>query len=125
MNKAFTYILGIIILAVVLYGGYSYFFSGTADTGELLSRTQTNSIASGQEFLATLLRLKEINLTEQKSFLSDNTFRSLKDSSVILPEEPEGRVNPFLPIGKEAQPVVPLTPQTSGASQDEEEFIQG
>lgn len=121
MNKALTYILGIVILAVLLYGAYSYFSSGEADNGELLSRTQTGSIASGQEFLATLLRLKEINLTEQKSFLSDNTFRTLKDSSVILPEEPEGRVNPFLPIGKEAQPVTP----PSGASQTEEELIQG
>ena len=51
-----------------------------------------------REFLTLLLSVRSINLND--SIFADNTFLSLRDSSIVLvPDGNEGRPNPFAPLG--------------------------
>ena len=77
--------------------------NGTLDSSD--TNDQNSLLASN--FLSLLLNVKNIKLNV--SILSDRTFESLHDSSIILePDGTEGRPNPFAPIGNDGTaPVIP------------------
>ena len=57
---------------------------------------QNSSVA--REFLTLLLSVKSIKLND--AIFADNSFASLRDSSIVLtPDATEGRPNPFAPFG--------------------------
>ena len=60
------------------------------------------------DFLNLLLNVRNIKLNN--AIFSDNAFKSLRDSSIILiPDGNEGRVNPFAPIGLDDIGITPRT----------------
>ncbi len=66
---------------------------------------------SGQEFLATLLSIKNITLNDH--IFSDPAFKTLNDSTKeLVPEGNEGRPNPFAPIGTDTT-TTPVTPPSA------------
>jgi hypothetical protein len=79
---------------------------------------QNNTI--GANFLATLLSVKNITLDD--SIFNDPTFATLRDTSIVLvPDQTQGRPNPFAPIGTDVLPTSStqtgtLTP-TTGSSE--------
>ena len=69
---------------------------GTTSPNVTNTAEQTTQI--GADFLATLLNVKSITLDD--SIFTDPAFANLHDSSIVLiPDQTEGRPNPFLPIG--------------------------
>lgn len=67
-----------------------------------ITATQPGSApAVTSEFLSLLLNIKSIKLDD--SIFKDPAFTVLRDSSIILIQDtPEGRPNPFAPIGSDS-----------------------
>jgi hypothetical protein len=123
----FQKLKGIIIFAVIItivILVYVFYFRGApADEGSLTSSgaapdamSQTGEApdpALGEEFLVLLLNIQNIKL--DGTIFEDQAFKSLQDSSIVLVQDvPEGRPNPFAPIGTENQSAgmtPPATPQ--------------
>jgi hypothetical protein len=123
----FQKLKGIIIFAVIItivILVYVFYFKGDAvDEGALTSSgaapdavSQTGEApdpALGEEFLVLLLNIQNIKL--DGAIFEDPAFKSLQDSSIELVQDiPEGRPNPFAPIGSENQSAgaaAPVTPQ--------------
>ena len=89
-------ILATIVLIVISAGGFYYISRDKQDDSDLLT---SESVENGvdRELLATLLQLKSLKFNP--GLLQSNTFKSLKDFSREIPDEPKGRPNPFAPIG--------------------------
>jgi len=119
----FSKIKNIIIflaIATVVILAYVFYFRGSSEQANLVVSptegvpnadvTDTGSDAGaslGQDFLVLLLNVKNIRLDD--SIFSDPAFQSLHDSSIILIQDrPEGRPNPFAPIGSEGTPPLPI-----------------
>ena len=65
--------------------------------------------AVGEEFLTTLLNIKNIKLED--GIFSDPAFATLKDSTIeLVSEGNEGRINPFAPIGVDPSTIVTNIP---------------
>ncbi len=94
MNK--TNITFIIILLLVLGGGYFTFTSLKAD-GPVLNEQIVKKEIARKDFLKLIDKLKETSI--DIDFFSNEKFVELKDLSVTI-ELPEktGRLNPFLPF---------------------------
>ena len=72
--------------------------SPISDATGLNSNPQDSPV--NQDFLTILLNVKNVKLDD--SIFSDPAFNSLRDSSIVLvPDNTEGRPNPFAPIGFE------------------------
>ncbi|MEI8174968.1 MAG: hypothetical protein WCG28_03390 [bacterium] len=112
-----------IAIGAVFAGAYWYFTKGSStDTASLISvsgnavSTNTNTSAQidnsavAQEFLTSLLNVKNIKLDD--AIFSDKAFISLHDSSIILtPDGNEGRANPFAPLGNDVVAPTCVSPQ--------------
>ena len=112
MSKITKILLGVlaivIILAVYVYmtnkNGDSSSAAITAGSPTLVTAGPSpaagieEDTVTGQKFLATLLRLKELNIN--RAIFDDPTFTSLKDYGVTLIPETPGRNNPFAPLGE-------------------------
>ena len=112
-----------VVVAVVLVLVYVFFIkkapesapltssSGVPATGDVSTTTPsdgTADISSG--FISLLLSVKSIKLDD--SILKDQSFLSLRDSSITLVQDGnEGRPNPFAPIGSES-----ITPPTDSTA---------
>ena len=85
-----------VVIALVLFGAYFYFFSGSAapDSGSLVV---TGNSGQNDEILQLLLKLK--SLPFDTSVFQTPTFLSLRDFGQTIPSQPKGRPNPFAPIG--------------------------
>ena len=97
----FKYILFVLVGAVALFVAYSIFV--VRDSGEsavLVSENErTGRVpSSATELLRVLNDLQ--NITLDPRFFADEAYRSLRDWSVRLVPEPEGRTNPFAPFVK-------------------------
>jgi len=96
-------ILSGIIILIFGFIAYSVFLkpdvSTTADlvTGTSVSNQQ---LVTGKEILALLVDLKSIQL--QSDIFRDKAFRSLDDFSIPISPEPQGRTNPFAPVGADS-----------------------
>ncbi len=79
-------------LGVLLY----YFVFAASSTDSLLTETDvTGASPVTQELLVTLSNLRSIELND--AIFRDPIFMSLSDFGVVIPQEPIGRRNPFLP----------------------------
>jgi hypothetical protein len=112
-----------IVIAAVFVGAYFYFTKGSStDTASLVSApvntfpinmntpAPINNSAVAQEFLSSLLNVKNIKLND--AIFTDNAFISLHDSSIVLtPDGNEGRPNPFAPLGNDVVAPTCVSPQ--------------
>jgi len=92
---------GIIIL-IFGFIVYSVFFKSEVSTTQgLVTGTSVSDaqLVAGKEILALLVDLKSIKL--QSDIFRDRAFRSLEDFSIPISPEPQGRTNPFAPIGSD------------------------
>jgi len=101
----------IIILVVIIAVGAGAYFFVFPKIGNPISLLQKESFAPDTsrlraegDFFSTLLNIKSIDLMVGSTLFSSQAFRSLKDFSLepILSSTP-GRVNPFAPLGMDAQ----------------------
>jgi hypothetical protein len=97
-EKNKTIIIGVAII-VLLFLGYTFFFSNNNPEDVLVSNSQAGvtESAGSTELLSLLLELKSISLNTE--LFDSGVFRSLKDSAVDIVPQPVGRSNPFAPIG--------------------------
>lgn len=87
---------GVVILTVFIVLGFLFYSWSGSSSAPLTSSDSSNQM--GQELLITLAGLNTIRL--DGSIFTDPVFASLTDFGVIIPPEPAGRRNPFLPVGK-------------------------
>lgn len=102
MSDKVKKILIAIVIIFVLFFVYRLFFAGSVSIPALSVQTAAGtdtSIQAGKEFLVALLNLSHINLDAGAVVLKDSNFVRLRDMSVSLPDEPQGRPDPFKPIG--------------------------
>ncbi len=103
----------IIFISIAAVLGLAYVFlikESPSDT--LVSYPQADGTAADatapaldQDFLPLLLSVKSIRLDD--SIFSDPAFMNLVDGSILLvPDNNEGRPNPFAPLGADAVTVV-------------------
>lgn len=99
MNKTLIIILVIVALAVL---GFVFLnVSEEADTGLVSTRNVESQV--GTELLAALATIDTLRIDTE--FFKDPTFRRLVNFSRDIPLQPQGRSNPFAPIGASAAPV--------------------
>ena len=94
------YKVTLIILVLLIGGYYAYvtFGSPGIPDGVLSSQSATaNGTAVGQEIILILEDIKKINLNT--GIFEDEKFNSLVDFMQEVTSEPQGRRNPFEPIG--------------------------
>lgn len=116
MNSTLKNSLIFISIGVVLVLVYIFFIKGDEPEANLVSSTNApisnvtiNTAADNvtvldsefsKQILATLSNVKNINLDD--SIFSSIAFQSLVDGTIpLVPDNNEGRVNPFAPIGEE------------------------
>lgn len=105
MNPKIKNLIIFSAIFILLVVGYVVFFRGsstpalTTTTGAALpAATAGAGVDVGQEFLSTLLNLKNIKLDD--AVFNNPAFDKLQDYTITLvPEGNEGRLNPFAPIG--------------------------
>ncbi len=85
---------GIVIVLGLFY--YFTYFSGESDTPILTSSADTTALQTSQALLATLNSLHTIKL--DNTIFQDPVFTSLTNFGVVIPLQPVGRRNPFLPF---------------------------
>lgn len=95
-------ILLIVLLLLVLFAVYYFFLRGNNDVGvptEITFDEFGNTIEPGvgDNVLELLGKLGGVTLDGDALFASP-AFRSLTDESIILPNIPTGRENPFRPL---------------------------
>ncbi len=125
-SKIGKILLFVLILAVLL-GAYTFLFpkktavpSGTtlgSTTGAapIAGNTQSQSSQIGREFLTTLLNLKSITLDE--SIFGSAAFTDLQDfTNPVAKTDPQGRPNPFAPIGVDIGAPASVTGTQASAS---------
>lgn len=92
--------VGVVIVAFIVY---SMFFTGDdkAANGGIVSLQAVDAqFAAGREIIALLTDLKALKLNGD--IFQSNAFRSLEDFSLPVAPEPQGRQNPFAPIGTDS-----------------------
>jgi hypothetical protein len=105
-KKIFIGLLIVILIALVTYNAVSSISVVHADS----TSSSATSSPVDQNILTLLSSFQ--NVTIDSSLFSSNLFQSLKDFSTTLPTEPEGRANPFAPIGNETGTVAPASSNT-------------
>jgi hypothetical protein len=93
--KRILIIIGVLIVTFIIYSH----FKGSGGNNQPLTASSNTGIQNpaGQQFFNQLLTLQHITLDDR--IFADPRFQSLEDFSQPLPDEPEGRPNPFAPIG--------------------------
>jgi hypothetical protein len=101
MNENIKKILIGGVIIIVLFFVYKMFFAGGGPVPALKVETAQSSASTqaGKDFLVALLNLQNINLDAGAAIFEDQNFARLRDMSVSLPDEPQGRPNPFRPLG--------------------------
>lgn len=94
------YKVTLIIFVLIIGSYYAYVTFGPPDIPEGLLTSQSASVdgtAAGQEIISILNDIKSINL--DTGIFEDEKFKSLIDLTEDVTNEPQGRRNPFEPIG--------------------------
>ena len=101
----------VIILAVIviLFFGYSYLTKDNGNTTGLVSDSSSNPATSqaDQDFLKLLLKIQNVRI--DPAVFSNPVFLSLQDDGLPILDQPEGRPNPFAPIGNDSGTVSTTT----------------
>ena len=98
MNTSITHKLIILVIALVLIGFLTYNFFTVPPTIPIVPGGKAHSEIVGADILALVKKLNAISF--DSSLFSSNSFTFLRDFSVSLIPEPQGRPNPFAPIGQ-------------------------
>jgi hypothetical protein len=98
----------IVVLLLVVFG--YIVFNGTPDTSTTTPKSTVGT--AGQDVLALVEKLRTISI-DQKIFTSP-LLNNLKDFSVPITPEQQGRQNPFASIGSDFGSTVPSQPPASG-----------
>ncbi len=86
-----------VVIAILLYLGYSYFFGGVSAPSNIVTETANPAQSEvGGDLLQTLLTLRSLTLNE--GIFTDKVFVSLRDFSQPITPLPVGRKNPFAPF---------------------------
>jgi hypothetical protein len=99
LKKIIIGIVGAIILFIV----YAVFIKPDPSATPLVDNGSDSNVSADAQLLGTqisqaLLRIEQIKL--DRSIFSSDIYRSLKDRSRPIIDEPMGRPNPFAPLGK-------------------------
>jgi len=89
--------MGVLILAVFVILCFMFYSYSGSSSSSSISEVCSDTQQMSQALLVTLAGLNTIRL--DGSIFSDPVFASLTDFGVVLPPQPSGRRNPFLPIG--------------------------
>ena len=122
MSSKIKTIIILVVIGVILFLSYFLFFKPapaqpnlttiTPTTNGAISNTSAvvgENISIGADFLSTLLSVKNIKLDD--SIFNNGAFSTLRDSSIeLIPDQNEGRPNPFAPIGSD---ILPANTQTN------------
>ncbi len=95
-KKIFTSVL---VLALVVFFIYFFFFRNT-DTAIVFDEfgNPVEAQVVGQDLFNLLSELESVSL--DSGIFGSRTFSNLADYSIILPDEPRGRNNPFGTLGR-------------------------
>ena len=85
-------LITLILISVLGFGAYMFSQSSSSDSQEVVTTTPL-----GEDILAVVQKFQ--NVTIDKTFFSSPLLTNLRDISVPLYNEPQGRPNPFSPIG--------------------------
>ena len=98
MNKK-NQILTVIIVVIVGFVVFTYFKNISSDNSgsTIVAEQRVAEFAGAREILSLLNRMSNVKLDD--SIFSDNSFKSLQDTTVVLVAQPVGRNNPFAPLG--------------------------
>jgi len=98
MNKK-NQIIVIILVVIVGFVIFTYFKNNSGDTSgsSIVAEQKVAEFAGAREILSLLNRMSNVKLDD--SLFNDNSFKSLKDTTVVLVSQPVGRNNPFAPLG--------------------------
>ena len=100
LSKTQKILLGVVLVLGLGGAGY-YFYSGGSPTTipvvDIIS--SGNSQAVGEDILIIVSKLDSISI--ESSVFSGALFNSLRDYASTLTTEPQGRSNPFAPLGVE------------------------
>lgn len=87
-----------IVIFCIAYFGYSLF---TEIPDPSIQTDFSNTEIANQDVLILVDQLKNVSLDKEKEIFTSNLFTSLKDFTVPVLPEVQGRPNPFAPIGTE------------------------
>ncbi len=89
----------ILVVVIALFFGYTTFFQGSGNTTNLSSDSSASPATSqaDQQFLQLLLKIQNVRI--DTAIFSDPSFLSLQDDGLPILDQPQGRPNPFAPIG--------------------------
>ena len=98
MNKK-NQIIIVILVAVVGFIAFTYLKGNSNDNSgsSIVAEQRVAEFAGAREILSLLNRMAKVKLDD--SIFNDNSFKSLKDTTVVLVGQPVGRNNPFAPLG--------------------------
>jgi hypothetical protein len=103
-----NFIIAVILIAAVIFGYFYYF---TDDSTDSTSLTTVSSVDEDSEFASLLRSARNVEL-KMDLFSGGGFSPQLADYSVVLPDKPKGRSNPF---------AVPGTATMTTATEDEVE----
>ncbi|MFA6430548.1 MAG: hypothetical protein WC229_01495 [Candidatus Paceibacterota bacterium] len=98
MNKK-NQILIVVIVVIVGFFVFNYFKNSSVDNSgsSIVAEQRVTEFAGAREILSLLNRMSNVKLDD--SIFNDSSFKSLKDTTVVLVGQPVGRNNPFAPLG--------------------------
>ncbi|MEK9167868.1 MAG: hypothetical protein AAB769_00845 [Patescibacteria group bacterium] len=106
---------GVIIVVFVLYSMFFTKDDNLANGGIVSAPAADAQFTAGREIIALLTDLKALQLKDE--VFQSNVFRSLEDFSLPVAPEPQGRQNPFAPIGVDTIDTVTKATTTVKAGQ--------
>ncbi|MEO8637663.1 MAG: hypothetical protein ABI430_02045 [Candidatus Taylorbacteria bacterium] len=96
-TKKITIIIGVLIALLLVFIGYKYLNKGTPSTSDALEQSGQPQTLVGKDIIAELQTVNSITMSD--TIFRTKTFLSLQDFSRKVTAEPQGRSNPFAPIG--------------------------
>ena len=89
----------ILVVIVAIFFGYTSLTKNSGNTSGLVSDSTVNSATSqaDQDFLQLLLQIQNVRI--DSGIFTNPVFLSLQDDGLPILEQPQGRPNPFSPIG--------------------------
>lgn len=102
MNNAYKIAVGVVIILVLVVGGYLFYTrSSGASISEIADNVTGATLATSTldaDRDQTLQRLNELqDITIDTEFLTSDSFRSLENFGISIEPQPAGRSNPFEP----------------------------
>ena len=89
-------LLTVLVIGVLVYNRFT---TTPVVQADVTTTDVVTSTTIGQDILDLLNTFKTVSI--DPTFFSSPLFQNLKDHSIILPYEQEGRANPFAPIGSD------------------------